>query len=78
MITRDDWLAALADATAPPPDDPDLLTVRELGEVLGLSREQTSRKVRILVAAGKAEQGHKLLRMADGRVVKVPAYRLLK
>jgi predicted transcriptional regulator len=79
MITRDDWLKALTEAQAAPlPDDPTVLTLRELGELLKLSREQASRKVQFLVEAGKAERTTKLIRRAgDMYPRKVNAYRLL-
>jgi hypothetical protein len=79
MITRDAWLKALKDATthAPlPPSDPNVLTVNELAPIFGLSPVQTSRRVRMMVDAGKAVQTTKTIRQANGVLRVVPAYRL--
>ena len=77
MITRDDWLQALKDATAPPPpEDLDTLTINEFAKIIGVQRAQASKRMQILVDAGKATVTRKAIRRVDGGVVYIPAYRL--
>jgi hypothetical protein len=79
MITRDEWLSALQEAsTVLPEQDPDLMTARELGELLKCSVGTAKRKAVRLIEVGKAERSTKLIRMPDGSLRSVPAYRLRK
>ena len=78
-ITRDDWLAALSEAQSTLPEqDPNVLSTVELSEVLGCNVSTAKRKAAILVKAGKVEQSEKLIRMTNGGLKRVPAWRLLK
>lgn len=77
MITRDDWLAALAEAERQMPEqDPAWLTVKELEDVFEVSNTSAKRKAERLVELGLAELGSKWIRLGDGSLRKVPAYRL--
>jgi hypothetical protein len=79
MITRDDWLAAMEAAQAAPPEnDPDVMTLNELRDLLDCSRSTTERLVRQLMDAGKAERTFKSIRQINGTWRRIPAYRLLK
>jgi len=78
MITRNEWLAALDEANTPPPQDPNVLTVREFADLLGIGRDAAGDRIALLVKAGKAERVTKVIRNVSGSLVKVPAYRLLK
>lgn len=79
MITRDEWLAAIEAAKAePPPNDPNVLTTAELADVLGVGRCAAERAARNLVNAGSAERTTKVIRMVNGGLRTVPAYRLIK
>lgn len=78
-ISRDEWLTALQEAEAVPlPNDPSVLSISELGSLFGVGVAAATRKARVLLAAGKAVRTDKLIRQSDGRVRKVPAYRLVK
>lgn len=78
-ISRDEWLAALAEAEAIPlEDDPNVLTVRELSDVFGVGPSQASKKARMLVEKGKAERTSKWIMRANSGPCRVPAYRLIK
>lgn len=77
-ITRDEWLAALAEAqTEAPPNDPSVLSASELCSVLGLGRAATDRAIKRLVDSGRAERTTKTIRMINGGLRIVPAYRLI-
>lgn len=76
-ITRDAWLAALKHANdLIPEQDPSLLTIKELEGVFGCSNSVAKRRAIRLVELGLAIRGEKWIRMADGSLRKVPAYRL--
>lgn len=77
MITRDDWLKALADAGVDSGEhDPDALTIAEFTALMNLSTQAAARRLNALVAAGKAARTHKLSAAKDGRMVRHVAYRL--
>jgi len=78
MISRDEWLEALRDVTAPLEENSDAIMVREFAEILGVSHGQAGRKMRQLVASNRAVQVRRQLRRSDGGVIYVPAYRLIK
>lgn len=78
MITRDEWLAALEAARPQPQHDPDVLTLIELAELLGVSRETARRKVNSLLAAGRVTTTTKAVLMTNGALRMATAYRLKK
>ena len=49
MITRDEWLHALGEASMP---DPDALTSKELAAQLGFGRKSMEERLKKLVEAG--------------------------
>lgn len=53
MITRDEWLHALGEASLP---NPDALTVKELATLYGFNRRTMGERVNRLVEQGKAER----------------------
>ena len=78
-IDRGAWERAWADVQAAPIPDPnaDAMTTADLELLWGVARTQATRRARQLVQAGKAQAVPKLVRRADGGVIKVPAYRLV-
>ncbi len=78
MISRDEWLKALDEATQVPPSDPDVLTAAELGELLGVTHKGALLKVDRLLKAGKATRTKKYVKNVAGIVRAVPAFRLVK
>jgi predicted transcriptional regulator len=76
MITRDDWLNALKEATVPEPADEESLTIAEFAALLGVERAQASKRMRLLVKKGKAELTRRQIRRVDGGLIYVPSYRL--
>lgn len=79
MITRDDWLKALADVEIRPVAvDEGVLSQVEFQQLLGMGRSAAKRRIDALVRDGKAERVKKLIKRTDGAVVTVTAYRLLK
>ncbi len=77
-ISRDDWLTALADVMAAPPDDPEALTSAEFAVVFGLGTTTARIRLKRLVAEGRVEHRTKLVAGADGRQMRVAAYRLVQ
>jgi len=75
IIDRDAWLAAIGEAVVP--DDPNALTSRELGEMLGLERTATQRRIKELLQAKKIEVVSKRVTGSSGAAARVPAYRLI-
>ena len=72
-------MSALTEAQAVLPEqDPSLVTTRELADLLGCNISTAERKADLLVTSGKAERGEKLIRMVNGGIRKVSAWRLLK
>ncbi len=78
MINRDEWLAALHEATNAPLPDSDAITAVEFGKMIGVQRAQAYKRLVQLVDAGKAELATKTIRRPDGGTINVRAYRLLK
>lgn len=78
-ISRNDWLVAIEEAEKGqlPAEDPSVLTAVDLADLLGLCESATRRRIRHLVEANKAEITSKLIRLSDGRLKRVTAYRLL-
>lgn len=77
MITRDDWLKALHEATTQPPPESDALSILELAAVFGVGINAAMRRAARLLAAGAAEETTKQIRMKNGALRTVAAYRLL-
>jgi len=79
MITRDDWLKAVADAEEKSRElpDSDAMTVQEFATLIGKHRIGATERLRTLVAMGKAERTRKKILRTDGVVVTVTAYRLI-
>lgn len=77
-ISRDDWLAALQEAREAPLPESDALTIRELADLVGVSRVQMWRRVEVMVKAGTAIPTLKLIRRNTTGTMRVPAYRLVK
>lgn len=75
-ITRDDWLTALR--ATEPACDPDALTGRELGALLGIKASATKERVRRLLANGTLLPSQKRITDAAGRPHLVVAYLLAK
>jgi DNA-binding transcriptional ArsR family regulator len=69
------WQKALADIGEEDRHDPDAITIHEFMALFGLSRPTAERRLRALVAAGKATETRKVGRKAGRRVAYV-AYRL--
>jgi hypothetical protein len=76
MITRDEWLSALDDATAK--CDPDAVTVRELAALLGVERKTAYLRVVRLVETGRAVATFKTSVGPSGLPRRVPAYKLVE
>lgn len=75
-INRDEWMLALKDAEGP--QEEDALTVREIGEMFGLKKEATQRRVAALVTANRARVTRKKFTDAMGRSQYAVAYVLTK
>ena len=78
MITRDDWLSAVKEAREVTIPESDALTMQELASLLGLRRTATRLQLNTLISTGRAVKTTKQVRRLDGRVVVVPAYRLVE
>ena len=78
-ISRDEWLAALAeigdDQTT---DDRNAITTTEFMAMMGADRQAARRRLERLVATGKAERTFKRERLPDGRTMRLTGYKLLK
>ncbi len=74
-VNRDEWLLALhaTDVEC----DPSALTVREIGQLLGIGRDAALKRAAALVATGKATRTQKRIVDAAGRPQIKPAYRLI-
>lgn len=79
-ITRDEWLKVLTEAGLDAPtDDPEALTVNDFMVLTGLNLATASRRLKTLVAAGKAEVVRvRRLSPHGARQITYQAYRLLK
>lgn len=73
-IDRDEWLAALGNAAIP--TDEDALTIHEVARAFGIAHHTAYRRVRDLLAQGRAVQVFKTIARVDGYARRVPAYRL--
>jgi len=72
---KDVWLKALADIGEEERHDPDAIAVHEFMALFDVTRSTAERRLRALVAAGKATETRKVGRKAGRRVAYV-AYRL--
>lgn len=78
-ISRAEWLKALEAAQADGrKSDPDLLTLHDYAEMVGVSLGTARTHLRLLIKKGMAAQAMKMAQRADGRWQNVPAYRLKK
>jgi hypothetical protein len=73
-INRDEWLAALGETLQVP--DPDAVTVSEFAKMLDISGHMARLKLQRLVKEQKATVTVKDRIGADGRRIRVTAYRL--
>lgn len=79
QINRDEWLAAVKAANEAPLPETDTVTIVEFADLIGMERAQASKRMRGLVTTGLAQRApKKLVRRADGGIIAVPAYRLVK
>ena len=79
MITRDDWLSAVKEATVEVPlPESDALTMQELADLLGCKRTAARLRLKVLIGNGRAVRTTKLVRRSDGSVTALPAYRLVE
>ena len=77
MISREEWLQAVAEATDATLNDPDAITTAELATALNCSVPTARRRAALLVRQGKAVTATKVV-MRHGRgPQRMPAYRLL-
>lgn len=77
-ITKDEWLKALDDAGVSMVNDQSAVTAIEFAAMFGVSTPTAGRRLRALVAAGGAHRTQKRTTAADGRVMVLPAYRLVE
>ncbi len=78
-ISREDWLAATAEATAAKADDdPGLLSYYEYAALLQVALGTAVKRLNGLVSAGRAIRTTKRMVTSDGRLRTVVAFRLKK
>jgi hypothetical protein len=77
-INRDQWLAAIKDATEQPLPPSDALTVKEFCALLEVNRFTATQRLQRLLALKKIEKTVKLIRRTDGVVIRATAYRLIQ
>lgn len=79
-INVDEWLKATTDAGLDYPNDPDAITVHEFCEKYTppLHRATAVRRLDALVRLGKATRTYRFDAAADGRRMKLAAYKLVK
>jgi hypothetical protein len=79
QITRDDWMAAVAETHASrADDDPSLLTYEEFCALMGVAYGTARKRLADLVTAGRAIRTTKRTLTQDGRCRVVVAFRLKK
>lgn len=78
VINRDEWLAAVKAANEAPIPESDAISVNEFAEIVGIERSFASKRLKRMVDAGLAERTKKAARRADGGLIWIPAYRLVK
>lgn len=76
-INRDEWLAAVREVEGVEIDQA-ASSLRELGELFGLKKDATRKRVEAMVAQGRAVQVFKRVPKSGGSSATVPAYRLVK
>jgi hypothetical protein len=77
-ISRDEWLAALGNASAAVDDDPSVITASEAAELLGICARSAWVRLRRLVQSGGAVAVRARRMTASGHMQTYPAYRLIK
>jgi hypothetical protein len=79
MITRDEWLKALADAGVDhDADDQSAVTLPEFAAMLGVTRTTAAHRMQVLVRKGKAIRTHKWCANDYGRRIQYVAYKLVE
>lgn len=79
LITRDDWLKALADTTQEQVEtDPSIVSYNEFADLLGVAYGTARKRLNGLVKSGRAHRVMKRTLTADGRCRNVIAFKLLK
>ncbi len=77
MITRDDWLKAIAETMPPPPVD-DAITVKEFAEMADCTLHAARKKLLQMVTLGTAKMVKKRQAGSDGRQMRITAFQLIK
>jgi hypothetical protein len=77
MISREEWLAAVAAVSEPVDTHPEAITIADFCELLNLKPSAAKVRMRALVTAQKARRVQKAI-VRDGRPFVVPAYVLIK
>jgi hypothetical protein len=78
-ITRDDWLTAIEETRAHQADqDPGLVSYYEFAALMGITYGTAMKRLKELVAAGRAVRTTKRTVIANGRCLNVVAFRLKK
>lgn len=79
-ISREEWLAALEEASASliDPPDPAWVSIYDYAALVGCHYNKARADLKRLVEAGKAERRERRRRTDDGAVRLVTCYRLLK
>jgi hypothetical protein len=78
-ISREDWLAATAEAQADRADnDPGLLSYYDYAALMQVSLGTAVKRMNVLAAAGRAIRTTKRTLTPDGRIRTVVAFRLKK
>jgi hypothetical protein len=78
MISRDEWLAAVAAVSEPVDTHPEAITIADFCELLGLKPSAAKVRMRALVKAQKARRVQKAVTRDGGRPLVIPAYVLIK
>lgn len=78
MISRDEWLAAVAAVSEPVDAHPEAITIADFCEIVGLKPSAAKVRMRALVKAQKARRVQKSVIGDGGRRIIVPAYVLIK
>ncbi len=75
-ISRDLWLSTLAELERPE-DDPTALTAPEFATKFRIAYSTARLKLQGLVDAGRVTRVSKMIKCSDGRMKRVPAYKLV-
>ncbi len=75
-ITHAEWLAAFQDALHRSPHGDEGLTTEELSQSMGKCRSSITDYLRKIKTQGKLIRGYAYRESIDGRMMRVPVYRL--